>query len=131
MNLTSTLLKAGALYAIGRFASNVSAEDVAKVTGLSGEDLKRYGLNRTDALLGTLGLQRQATVPSATALVLSGFAAGAIVGAGATFLFYSEQGKEVRQKVADYFSGSEEEQSASADEGAAHAGGNGEAKATA
>lgn len=109
MSLTSTLLKAGALYALGRFTANVSAEDVKKVTGISGEDLKRYGVDRADALLGVMGLQRQATVPSSTLLVLSGFAAGAIVGAGATFLFYSEQGKDVRRKVAEYFTKSHEE----------------------
>jgi hypothetical protein len=131
MNLTKTLLKAGALYAIGRFASNVSADDVARVTGISGDDLKRYGIDRTDALLGTMGLQRQSTVPSSTALVLSGFAAGAIVGAGVTFLFYSEQGKDVRQKVADYFSGGEKEETETGAETTSHAGGNGEAKATA
>jgi hypothetical protein len=131
MNLTSTLLKAGALYAIGRFASNVSADDVAKVTGISGDDLKRYGLDRTDALLGTMGLQRQSTVPSSTALVLSGFAAGAIVGAGVTFLFYSEQGKDVRKKIGEYFSGAEAETAETGGDSGAHAGGNGEAKATA
>lgn len=103
MSLTSTLLKAGALYALGRFTANVTADDVKKVTGISGEDLRKYGLDRADALLNVMGLQRQASVPSSTLLVLSGFAAGAIVGAGATFLFYSEQGKEVRRKVAEYF----------------------------
>lgn len=108
MSLTSTLLKAGALYALGRFSSNVSAEDAKKVTGISGEDLRSYGLDRADALLSVLGLQRQASVPSSTLLVLSGFAAGAIVGAGATFLFYSEQGKDVRRKVAEYFTKTDE-----------------------
>ncbi|MCZ7680300.1 MAG: hypothetical protein M5U28_16645 [Sandaracinaceae bacterium] len=110
MSLTSTLLKAGALYALGRFTANVTADDVKKVTGISGEDLRRYGIDRADALLGTLGLQRQATVPSSTLLVLSGFAAGAIVGAGATFLFYSEQGKDVRRKIAEYFTKSDDAQ---------------------
>ena len=104
MNLTSTLLKAGALYALGRFTSNVTAEDVKKVTGISGDDVRRYGLDRADALLHAIGLTRQASVPSSTVLVLSGFAAGAIVGAGVTFLFYSEQGKDVRRKVTEYFS---------------------------
>ena len=130
MNLTSTLLKAGALYALGRFASNVSGEDVAKLTGLSSDDVKRYGLDRTDALLQNLGLQRQATVPNGTALVLSGFAAGALVGAGATFLFYSEQGRDVRRKVAEYFAGGADEDEASGEEPSAHASGNGEAKAS-
>ncbi|HJL14498.1 MAG TPA: hypothetical protein RMH99_02510 [Sandaracinaceae bacterium LLY-WYZ-13_1] len=129
MNLTSTLLKAGALYALGRFASNVSAEDVTRVTGISGEDLKSYGINRADALLGTMGLQRQASVPNSTALVLSGFAAGAIVGAGATFLFYSEQGKEVRKSIAEYFSGADQDEGDSA--GTSTHAGNGEAKANA
>ncbi len=110
MSLTSTLLKAGALYALGRFTSNVTAEDVKKVTGISGEDLRRYGIDRADALLNVMGLQRQASVPSSTLLVLSGFAAGAIVGAGATFLFYSEQGKEVRRKVAEYFTKSHDDE---------------------
>lgn len=133
MNLTNTLLKAGALYALGRFASNISAEDVAKVTGISGEDLKKYGLNRADALLHTIGLQRQASVPSSTLLVLSGFAAGAIIGAGATFLFYSEQGKDVRKKVVDYFfsSAREGEEVEATSEGAPRATGNGGAKASA
>lgn len=108
MSLTSTLLKAGALYALGRFTANVTADDVKKVTGISGEDLRRYGLDRADTLLNTLGLQRQATVPSSTLLVLSGFAAGAVVGAGVTFLFYSEQGKDVRRKVAEYFTKTDE-----------------------
>jgi hypothetical protein len=110
MSLTSTLLKAGALYALGRFTANVTADDVKKVTGISGEDVRRYGLDRADALLGTMGLQRQANVPSATLLVLSGFAAGAIVGAGVTFLFYSEQGKDVRKKVAEYFTKNSEDE---------------------
>lgn len=127
MNLTSTLLKAGALYALGRFTSNVSAEDVKKVTGISGDDLRRYGLDRADALLGTLGLQRQASVPSSTVLVLSGFTAGAIVGAGVTFLFYSEQGKDVRRKVAEYFSRSNEDEPGPE---AAHATNGAEAKAS-
>lgn len=108
MSLTSTLLKAGALYALGRFTTNITADDVKKVTGISGEDLRRYGLDRADALLGTLGLARQASVPSSTLLVLSGFAAGAVVGAGVTFLFYSEQGKDVRKKVAEYFTKTDE-----------------------
>ena len=112
MSLTSTLLKAGALYALGRFTANVTAEDVKKVTGISGEDLRRYGMDRADALLGMAGLQRQATVPSATLLVLSGFAAGAVVGAGATFLFYSEQGKDVRKKIAEYFTKGDAEKTA-------------------
>ncbi len=115
MSLTNTLLKAGALYALGRFTTNISADDVKKVTGISGDDLKRYGLDRADALLGTLGLQRQASVPSSTVLVLSGFAAGAIVGAGMTFLFYSEQGKDVRKKIVEYFAKSHEEAPASAE----------------
>lgn len=125
MSLTSTLLKAGALYALGRFTANVTADDVKKVTGISGEDLRRYGIDRADALLGTLGLQRQATVPSSTLLVLSGFAAGAIVGAGATFLFYSEQGKDVRRKIAEYFTKSDD---AEAEPEAARTGNGAEAK---
>jgi hypothetical protein len=127
MSLTSTLLKAGALYALGRFTSNVTADDVKKVTGISGEDLRRYGLDRADALLHTLGLQRQAAVPNATVLVLSGFAAGAIVGAGVTFLFYSEQGKDVRRKVAEYFSKSNQDAPESEP---AHASNGAEAKAS-
>ncbi len=109
MSLTNTLLKAGALYALGRFTTNISADDVKKVTGISGDDLRRFGLDRADTVLGALGLQRQSSVTSSTVLVLSGFTAGAIVGAGVTFLFYSEQGKDVRQKVAEYFSSSHEE----------------------
>ncbi len=108
MSLTSTLLKAGALYAVGRYAANIKAEDVEKVTGITKDDLKKYGLDRADALLGQMGLQRTSTVPSSTVLVLSGFAAGALVGAGVTFLFYSEQGKDVRKKIAEYFTGGEE-----------------------
>ena len=127
MNLTSTLLKAGALYALGRFASNVTADDVHRVTGISGDDLKRYGLNRADALLGTMGLARSSSVPNATVLVLSGFAAGAIVGAGATFLFYSEQGKDVRRKIGEYFAGGDSEGS----EGETARAGNGGAKVNA
>jgi len=124
MSLTSTLLKAGALYALGRYASSVKPEDVERVTGISGDDVKRYGLDRADALLDTLGLQRASTVPSSTALVLSGFAAGAIVGAGVTFLFYSEQGKEVRHKIAEFFTSKHaEEEKAPAAEG--NADGNG------
>ncbi|MEZ4336915.1 MAG: YtxH domain-containing protein [Sandaracinaceae bacterium] len=122
MSLTSTLIKAGALYALGRFATNVKAEDVEKVTGISRDDLKHYGLDRADALLHQIGLQRTSTVPSSTALVLSGFAAGAIVGAGVTFLFYSEQGKDVRKKVAEYFSKDHEEEKA--EEASAGANGN-------
>ena len=130
MSLTNTLIKAGALYALGRFASGVKAEDVERVTGITGDDVKRYGLDRADALLGNLGLQRQATMPNTTALVLSGFAAGAIVGAGVTFLFYSEQGKDVRKKVAEFFSGDDEE--TTNEEGdAAAASTNGEAKVSA
>ena len=129
MSLTSTLLKAGGLYALGRLTTNVSADDVQKVTGISGEDLKRYGLDRADALLHQVGLQRASTVPNTTALVLSGFAAGAIVGAGVTFLFYSEQGKDVRRKVAEFFSGADEEEAEADSSGSngVHAG-NGEAK---
>ena len=103
MSLTSTLIKAGALFAIGRYASQLKSEDVERVTGISGDDVRRYGLDRADALLHQVGLQRASTVPSATALVLSGFAAGAIIGAGMTFLFYSEQGKDVRQKIGEFF----------------------------
>lgn len=112
MSLTSTLLKAGALYALGRFTANVSAEDVKKVTGISSDDLRRYGMDRADAFLNVVGLQRQANVPSSTIMVLSGFAAGAVVGAGATFLFYSEQGKDVRKKIAEYFTKSAEDKPA-------------------
>jgi len=132
MSLTNTLMKAGALYALGRFTTNVSAEDVQKVTGISSDDLKAYGLDRADALLHQVGLQRASTVPNTTALVLSGFAAGAIVGAGVTFLFYSEQGKDVRKKVAEYFSGKDEDETElnEGNSGGAHPA-NGEAKAEA
>lgn len=109
MSLTSTLLKAGALYALGRMTTNISGDDISRLTGISGDDVRRYGMSRADALLGTMGLTRAASVPSSTALVLSGFAAGAVVGAGATFLFYSEQGKDVRKKIAEYFTSSEDE----------------------
>lgn len=126
MSLTNTLLKAGALYAIGRFGSKISAQDVAKVTGISGEDLRGYGTDRADALLDVLGLQRQSTVPSSTAMILSGFAAGAIVGAGVTFLFYSEQGAEVRKKVSEFFASKDEsEDNKSAEDKTASANGNG------
>lgn len=129
MSLTSTLLKAGALYALGRYATNIKPEDVEKFTGISGDDLKRFGLDRADAVLSTIGLQRAATVPSSTVLVLSGFAAGALVGAGVTFLFFSEQGKEVRTKIGEFFvgrSGGDEADPADASES-----GNGEAKVNA
>lgn len=131
MNLTSTLLKAGALYALGRFASNVKAEDVERVTGITGDDFKRYGLNRADALLGTMGLTRAASVPSSTVLVLSGFAAGAMVGAGVTFLFYSEQGKDVRKKIGEYFAGDKDQSETSSTESGSRASGNGGAKVNA
>jgi hypothetical protein len=127
MSLTNTLLKAGALYAIGRFGSKISAQDVAKVTGISGDDLRHYGVDRADALLDVMGLQRQSTVPSSTAMILSGFAAGAIVGAGVTFLFYSEQGAEVRKKVSEFFASKGEGEETKAEEkgATANAGGNG------
>ncbi|MEC7524181.1 MAG: hypothetical protein VYE22_30145 [Myxococcota bacterium] len=129
MSLTSTLLKAGALYALGRMTTNISGEDISRLTGINGDDVRRYGLGRADALLGTLGLTRAASVPSSTALVLSGFAAGAVVGAGATFLFYSEQGKDVRKKIAEYFASTDDnEASADAD---ANVTGNGGVKARA
>lgn len=132
MSLTNTLIKAGAMYALGRFATNVKAEDVEKVVGLSGDDLKNYGLNRADALLGTMGLTRQANVPNTTGLVLSGFAAGALVGAGVTFLFYSEQGKDVRGKIAEFFAGSnDEEETETAETNGASETVNGSAKANA
>ena len=129
MSLTSTLLKAGALYALGRMTTNINGEDISRLTGINGDDVRRYGLGRADALLGTLGLTRAASVPSSAALVLSGFAAGAVVGAGATFLFYSEQGKDVRKKIAEYFaSADDDEASADAD---ANVTGNGGVKARA
>lgn len=132
MSLTSTVLKAGALYALGRFATNVKAEDVEKFTGISRDDLKSYGFDRTDALLGTMGLQRASTVPNSTVLVLSGFAAGALVGAGVTFLFYSEQGKDVRKKVVEYFAGSDDEEKEEKEATVSASNGtNGEAKVTA
>lgn len=116
MSLSKMLLKAGALYALGRFTSNITADDLGRVTGLSADDLRRYGVDRADALLGTVGLQRRSTVPSSTVMVLSGFAAGAIVGTGVTFLFYSEQGKEVRRKIVEYFSkGDQDETDAEAE----------------
>ena len=138
MSLTSTILKAGALYALGRFASNVSAEDVERVTGITSDDVKRYGMDRADAALHAMGLQRASTVPSSTVLVLSGFAAGAIVGAGVTFLFYSEQGKDVRQKIGEFFKGKDADEEVAqpaakkvAEPDAAVVGGNSGVKATA
>jgi len=138
MSLTSTLLKAGALFAIGRYASKVNSEDVQRVTGISGDDVRRYGLDRADALLHQVGLQRASTVPSATVLVLSGFAAGAIIGAGVTFLFYSEQGKDVRQKIGEFFKGKDADEEVAqpaakkvAEPDAAVVGGNSGVKATA
>ena len=113
MSITRSLLKVGALYAAGRFVSNLKASDVERVSGLTQEDLKRFGLDRADALLDAVGLRRESTVPNATAMVLSGFAAGALVGAGMTFLFYSEQGKEVRAKVLEFFA----DRDAATDEG--------------
>lgn len=109
MSLTSTILKAGAMYALGRAAQNINKEDLEKVAGISSDDVRRYGFDRLDTALHAVGLQRESTVPSSTAMILSGFAAGAIVGAGVTFLFYTEQGKLVREKVGEFFSGSEEE----------------------
>ncbi|MGE0785903.1 MAG: hypothetical protein AB7S26_09465 [Sandaracinaceae bacterium] len=123
MSLTSTLLKAGALYALGRAASNVKKEDLEKVAGISTDDLRRYGFDRLDTALHAMGLQRESTVPSGTAMILSGFAAGAIVGAGATFLFYSEQGKDVRKKIAEYFAGKGEATSESKEGASANANG--------
>ena len=125
MDWKSTLLKAGALYAAGRLASSISAEDVARVTGISGDDLRRYGVGRADALLHQIGLQRSATVRSSTVLVLSGFAAGAVVGSGVMFLFYSEQGKEVRRKIVEYFSKSDSDEAAEGETARANNGGAG------
>jgi hypothetical protein len=130
MSVTSTLIKAGALYAIGRYASHVKAEDVQHITGISGDDLRRYGLDRADALLHQVGLQRASAVPSATALVLSGFAAGAIIGAGMMFLFYSAQGKDVREKIVEFFKGKDGDEEVAEPE-AAFVGRNGGLEATA
>jgi hypothetical protein len=123
MDWKSTLLKAGALYAAGRLASGISAEDVARVTGISGDDVRRYGVGRADALLHQIGLQRESTVRSSTVLVLSGFAAGAVVGSGVMFLFYSEQGKEVRRKIVEYFAKSDSDESAEGEAARANNGG--------
>lgn len=123
MDWKSTLLKAGALYAAGRLASSISAEDVARVTGISGDDVRRYGVGRADALLHQIGLQRSATVRSSTVLVLSGFAAGAVVGSGVMFLFYSEQGKEVRRKIVEYFSKSDSDEPVEGESARANNGG--------
>lgn len=103
MSFPRMLIQAGALYAIGRYASRLRTEDVEGVTGISARDAKGHGLGRADALLHQVGLQRASTVPNATAIVFGGFAAGAIVGAGITFLFYSEQGKEVRRLIGQRF----------------------------
>lgn len=103
MSLINTLIKAGALYAVGRYSSKVKAEDVERVTGISGDDVRRYGLDRADSLLHQVGLQRASTVPSSAVLVLSGFAAGALVGSGLTFLLQSDLGKGVRQKISELF----------------------------
>ena len=78
-----------------------------------------------------MGLQRASTVPSSTVLVLSGFAAGAIVGAGVTFLFYSEQGKDVRGKIAEFFAGKRGEAADAAPVDGAVEGANGGVKASA
>ncbi len=114
MSLTSTILKAGAMYALGRAAQNINRDDVEKVAGLSGDDLRRYGFDRLDAALHTVGLQRESTIPSSTAMILSGFAAGAIVGAGVTFLFYTDQGEAVRAKIGEFFGGRAEGEVAAA-----------------
>src|SRR5262245_38552470 len=104
MSLRSTLLKAAGVYVLGRLATNITGDDIAKLTGLTAEDVRRYGMNRTDALLETIGLRRRSNIPSATGLVLAGFAAGAVAAAGIMFLFYSTQGTEVRRKIVEYFS---------------------------
>jgi len=102
MSLTSTLLKAGVAYALGRLTANLTVDDLRKVTDIDVDDLKRLGVNRADAALSAMGLQRSATVPSGTALVLGGFLAGTVVGAGAVFLSFTEQGRSVRQSLLEF-----------------------------
>jgi hypothetical protein len=109
-SLTSTLLQAGALYGLGRLTSDVTAEDVARVTGISRDDLRHFAMGRADTLLGAMGLRRQSTIPSASLIGLAGVAGGAALGAGVVFLLFSEPGKDVRRKIVDYFIASVEEE---------------------
>jgi hypothetical protein len=110
MSITRTLLKFGVPLALGHLASRIRMADLQKLTHLSvhdlklgADDLKRLGLDRADTALGTIGLRRVATMTSSASLVLGGFLAGAVVGAGALFLFHTEQGAAVRQQVVGFF----------------------------
>lgn len=121
MSIRNELLKAAGLYVLGRLTANITADDISKITRVSMDDVRRYGLNGTDALLGAIGVRRKSSVPSFTALVLAGFAAGAVVGTGVTFLFYSSQGKEVRRKIVEYFGKGTDEASTNRQESGARA----------
>ncbi len=112
MSLTKTLLKAGAVYAVSRAVRSIKKEDVEKLTGISADDVKRYGLDRLDNALHGVGLRRESSITSSTVLVLGGFAAGAIVGAGATYLFSTERGKELRKEIAEFLSRTDSEEKA-------------------
>lgn len=103
MTITSTLLKFGAGLALAQLASRIKTADLQKLTHLGVDNLKRLGLDGADTALGTIGLRRSATMTSSTSLVLGGFIAGAVVGAGALFLFRTGQGTAVRRQIVGFF----------------------------
>lgn len=103
MSITSTLLKFGAGLALAHLASRIKTADLQKLAHVGVDDLKRLGLDRADTALGTIGLRRTSTMTSGTGLVLEGFLAGAVVGAGALFLLYTDQGRAVRRQVVRFF----------------------------
>ena len=110
MSLRNQVLKAAGIYVLGRLTAHITGDHIARLRSLSGADLRRYGIDGADAVLDAVGLRRRSSVPSSTALVLAGFTAGAVVGTGITFLFFSTQGKEVRRKIVEYFSKADEEE---------------------
>ena len=94
---------AAALYALGRMTHNLDSNDVRRyassLSGIDGDDVRKFAWDTADDLLLRAGLRRSAAIPSSTALVLGGVGAGLVLGAGVAFFLMSESGKGASEQA--------------------------------
>ncbi|NUP07850.1 MAG: hypothetical protein HOW73_17520 [Polyangiaceae bacterium] len=70
-----------------------------KIFGISGRDVRRYGLGRADALLSAMGLRRKRHTSRASLFLIGGLGLLAIVGAGLAALVLTQPLETARRRA--------------------------------